>query len=69
MMDEEGKPHAHITLKMTYYSAKYGKVAIKVKDITMNQAVSAKMKYVSARFKLGPLIKSTHTYPYPGKWE
>lgn len=69
MMDEDGKPHAHISLKMTYNSAKHGKLAIKVKDITLSQAMGAKTKYVSARFKLGNIIKSTHTYPYPGKWE
>jgi hypothetical protein len=65
MMDLENVSGAAISLRLTYYSAKYGRLRLKINSLNLNQAVASKIKQISARFKLGPFIKTTQPKKYP----
>lgn len=40
MNDEEGKVTAHMKLKLTYYSAKAGKLRVKITNLLLTQTIS-----------------------------
>jgi hypothetical protein len=69
MMDLDNQPRATISLRLTYYSAKYERLRVKVTDMNLNQSIAAKAKNISARFKLGPFVKTTAPKPYPCQWD
>lgn len=69
MMDIENVSGATISLRLTYYSSRHGRLILRVFDLNLNAATAAKAKEVSARFKLGPFIKTTPPKKYPAEWD